>query len=309
MEKFKDTLDEDISSLFNDVRNKLRSLYLQSKQQKKQIITDLALALEGKISIDSICIEIVNKLRGQVSDRFIRESLDEKYKQKIRVDNAKKQIKNNNALKDDYNKVIAPLAEITPLKPQPEQKVNGKTKKNENRQVIMVDTFGSMVFQESQEGNNPLKEDQQTILTILPDVLDNRLVLSLRSKEQTSNRLRKKELEECNSCMELYHENCQLKEILQKSSQLIIPADQINTKVSSESTTIKVYTESIDDYLPFGFSKTFREIREYMAPLYDSIGDNGLIWFNGKVDTKTGKTVLSRFGKQNIQSENSRQGY
>ncbi len=106
--------------------------------------------------------------------------------------------------------------------------------------------------------------------------------------------------------LRLYLENFQLREILQKSStQLIIPAVKLYTKVSSESTTSKVCAESIDYHLHFEFSKTFREIREYLAPPYDTIGDNGLIWFNGKVDRKKGKMAVSRFGKLNIRSENT----
>jgi hypothetical protein len=61
-----------------------------------------------KIRTDTICVEIVNQLRGQVSDRFIRECLDEKYKQKVRVENARKQ-------QSKKDKETDKLAAVTPL--------------------------------------------------------------------------------------------------------------------------------------------------------------------------------------------------
>jgi len=87
----KEPNDEEISLLFEDAREELHKEDARSKDKKKQIITDLAKSLEEKnVATDTISVEIVNQLRGQVSERFIRECLPEKYKQKIRVDNAKK---------------------------------------------------------------------------------------------------------------------------------------------------------------------------------------------------------------------------
>ena len=91
MQKVKETLDAEISPLFDNAREKLDKTDKLAKETKKQIIIDLAKNLEGKIPTDTISMEIVNQLRGQVSERFIHECLDEKYKQKVRVDNARKQ--------------------------------------------------------------------------------------------------------------------------------------------------------------------------------------------------------------------------
>ena len=77
--------DKAISQLFEDAKSKLDKIESNSKQQKNQVIKDLAKNLEEKIQTDIICIEITNQLRGQVSDSFIRQCLDEKYKQKSRV--------------------------------------------------------------------------------------------------------------------------------------------------------------------------------------------------------------------------------
>ena len=64
---------------------------MENRATKQQIVIDLAETLEGKFRIDRISIEIVNRLQDKVSEVYILECLDEKYKQKIHVDNAKKQ--------------------------------------------------------------------------------------------------------------------------------------------------------------------------------------------------------------------------
>ncbi len=110
--------DIDISILFQEARTKLEKMNFDIKQQKKKIIEELARNLEGKIKTDTICMEIVSQLRGQVSERFIHKCLDEKYKQKPRVNNAKKQRK-----KDSLEQEIVvgdSLAAVAPLNPNSE---------------------------------------------------------------------------------------------------------------------------------------------------------------------------------------------
>jgi hypothetical protein len=60
---------------------------------------------------DSICIESVTRLRGKVSSRFICECLDEKYKQKYRVENAKRQKSHNESLAALRYFIIAPFSD------------------------------------------------------------------------------------------------------------------------------------------------------------------------------------------------------
>ena len=64
---------------------------VQTDKAKREIVQSLAKNLEAKVPQNSICIEIVTQLRGRVFSRFICECLDEKYKQKYRVENAKKE--------------------------------------------------------------------------------------------------------------------------------------------------------------------------------------------------------------------------
>jgi hypothetical protein len=54
----------------------------------------LARDLEGKIPTDEISSEIIHQLHGRVSQRLIHDCLDEKYKKKHRIENARKQKKN-----------------------------------------------------------------------------------------------------------------------------------------------------------------------------------------------------------------------
>ncbi|MFL6420151.1 MAG: hypothetical protein ACJ71P_12135, partial [Nitrososphaeraceae archaeon] len=83
-------IEEQLCAVFEEAKSKLDNIDARAKNEKKQVIIQLAKDLEGKVPTDTISIEIVNQLRGIVSERFIHESLDDKYKQKYRAENAKK---------------------------------------------------------------------------------------------------------------------------------------------------------------------------------------------------------------------------
>jgi hypothetical protein len=83
-------IEEKLSAVFEEAKSKLDSIDIRAKNEKKQVIVQLAKDLEGKVPTHTISIEIVNQLRGRVSERFIHECLDEKYKQKYRAENARK---------------------------------------------------------------------------------------------------------------------------------------------------------------------------------------------------------------------------
>jgi hypothetical protein len=138
---YEESYDETISSLFQDAVVKLDKVDAQAKESKKQIIIDLAKNLEGKIPTDTISIEIINQLRGQVSERFIRECLDEKYKQKVRVENARKQ--KYQTRQEEEDKASGKLAAVTPL--------NQEVEEDENKKVIILDTDGRISFQDEEE--------------------------------------------------------------------------------------------------------------------------------------------------------------
>ena len=106
-------LDEEISVLFEKARINLDKVDEQAKKEKKQIVKDLAEDLEGKIQIDTMCIEISNQLHDKVSKRTIRECLDEKYKQHHRVENARKQKEED--LKEHHKLSQASYTSITEI--------------------------------------------------------------------------------------------------------------------------------------------------------------------------------------------------
>ena len=51
------------------------------------------------------------------------------------------------------------------------------------------------------------------------------------------------------------------------------------------------------DILEFEFYMVYGNIRKYMAPLFQKIGDSGKVWIKGKIDRRTGKVVDVGFGK------------
>jgi hypothetical protein len=112
--------EDEISQLFKNAIIKIDEIDKQAKKEKKSIVKDLARDLEGKIRQETICIEIVNQLCGRVSERFIRECLEDKYKQQSRANNAKKQ-------KEVYAyESYDDLAAVAPLKQQGEYAKNTK---------------------------------------------------------------------------------------------------------------------------------------------------------------------------------------
>jgi hypothetical protein len=141
--EFKNYQDDEINSLFDDARKELAKVDENAKELKKDIVKNLAKKLEEKIPTDTICIEIVTQLKGpgaeKVSERFIRECLPEKYKQKSRIENAKKQKKQK---QEENNN----LAAVTPL---------------DDKEVIIVDAEGRTFLQgeEDDESSKTATDD------------------------------------------------------------------------------------------------------------------------------------------------------
>ncbi|MER5174860.1 MAG: hypothetical protein ABJB76_03815 [Candidatus Nitrosocosmicus sp.] len=285
MDSVNDIQDAEISFIFEDARNEIDQVKVQAKDQKKKIIIKTAKRLEGKIPTATISMEIVIQLRGKVSERFIRECLDEKYKQKSRVDNAKKQQKHHQQRQKELK-----LAVVTPLNPeiQKEEKVED----DENKQVIILEANGRTAFCKNEdEPSSTTNTDAHTIIDRIFDQPSHQSYQDLKSKKHID---RNHEPAECHSCQELYDENLQLKEALEKSS-LLITADKMVT-VSPVST----YNNEVDtasDILPFEFFMFYKELQKHMAPLYQKMGERAKIWFNGKINTKTGVVIYSTLGR------------
>ena len=148
-------IEQEIDSLFEDARQELDKVDENAKELtkelKKNIVVTLAKKLEGKIPTDTISIEIVNQLRGRVSERFVRECLDEKYKQKSRVKNAKKQKKKQ----QEYN-----LAAVTPLNQEVEVDAEDEEK---NKILVQTDVDGrSYIQREDDKESSTTSNDSPT---------------------------------------------------------------------------------------------------------------------------------------------------
>jgi hypothetical protein len=281
LEKFKEK-DTETSLLFEDAIEKLDKIDVQANDSKKQIIINLAKNLEGKIPTDIISMEITDQLRGRVSPSFIRECLDEKYKVKFRAENAKKQ-------KPIPQRGLV-LAPVVALKQQKELE-----EVTEQETIEKVDTIvdaGDKISIEEEKRGEPYTTIDFSFMT-------DKTIVPVSYQQQQEHKLKEKpnkELEECSSCKDLYDENLELKEVLQKSSQFATADMMLST-----SATATYDVDKGNDVLPFEFSMLFRNIRNYMTPLHSRIGDNGEVWFNGKIDIKTGEVIYSNLGRMEQQ--------
>ena len=121
--------EEEIYSYFQEAIKKLEKVDADAKKEKKQIVQDLVKDLEGKIPTDRIAVEIVHQLR-KVSERLIHDCLDEKYKEKHSVENARKRRKHHQSTED--------LAALVLLKDR-------NTDRQEKK--VVIDTLGNEVVE------------------------------------------------------------------------------------------------------------------------------------------------------------------
>jgi hypothetical protein len=83
----------ELDKIETDAKKKIDKVEAETKKAKSQIVQKLARDLEGKIPTDEISSDIIHQLHGRVSQRLVHDCLDEKYKKKHRVENARKQKK------------------------------------------------------------------------------------------------------------------------------------------------------------------------------------------------------------------------
>ena len=68
---------------------------------------------------------------------------------------------------------------------------------------------------------------------------------------------------------------------------------------------VSVVSENKNDILQFEFSMSSENIRKHMALIHQKISDDGKVWFNGKIDKKTGEVTYSNVGRIDQQQEGS----
>jgi len=88
--------------------DKLDQVEANARKEKQQIVRDLAKELEKFRPMDRIASEIVEELRERVSKSVIYAALDERYKTRYRVQNARKRKKE----KENKTASLAPTSEL-----------------------------------------------------------------------------------------------------------------------------------------------------------------------------------------------------
>ena len=295
--------EEDTSLIIEDVRRKLKEIDSQTKGEhkeieskakgkKKVIINKFAKDLEGKVKDEDICKEIIHHL-SEVSERFIRACLPEKYKQKHRVLNAKKQ-KKKKVIKEEEK--LAAIIMKTPLNSEKEEE-----EKDKKKQVMLVNVDGSISIKNDADGD-PDSESQVT---------DNSFESSInRPSPWYQQEEQQQPLQEQN------YEDKEMEEYSKSNESSLLKDHNLNDNEELEHAYIKeneeisenrINTTTDNDVVNVEFSMSFNKIRKYMSPLFPKIGDNGSIWFHIKVNKKTFRVIHSNFGR--IGEDNDKQQY
>ena len=269
--------DREISWLFEEAKSQLDKIENNSKQHKKQVLKELAKSLETKIPLDSTCIEITNQFRGKISESFVRQSLDNKYKQSHRVENAKKQNKKQNPSK--HSERVEKLASLSTL-----------NQENRNDKIIVVEASGQSMIQENENTDNDSNKNSFEEKEITNEPHNIWTPPNLVSKTEPQPVLKKKDhLDECAGCQELQAKIIELSDALKKATQFVI-ADQPNSQDKSlENSNI----------IQFEYSMVFDKMQKYLAQLFPKIHSYGDVWLKGQIDKKTGKVISIDFGRLN----------
>jgi hypothetical protein len=285
--------DAEVTRLFEDARDKLESIEASSKKQKRQIVVELAKSLEGKIATESICADIVSQLHGQVSAGFIRECLDEKYKQKHRLANARKQQKMQRKGQQHEPGSTEDLAKVTTLN-QEDDKVK--------KELIILDVGGRAVPQENKdEQNDEAEDDEQSSIPGASSTAKHGSLTEEQSHHSQEHQQQQQEEQgdaynhdspNNSPCLEDDEGDAEPEEEFEVSLQ---PDGQDGTDdISAQNNKPN---ELKGDVMDFEFHMLYGRVSKYMAPLFQKIGDGGKVWFCGKIDKKTGKVISSSLGR------------
>ncbi len=277
MEDYDSNPDKEISSLVEGVKRKLEKVDSEAKGKKKDIINEFAKSLEGKFREDTIAMVIVHELKGVVSERFIHECLHEKYKQKHRVLNAKKQKK-----RIDDKLAVAP----------PSKSVMDKEDQEENtekdiKQPMLVNVDGSISIQNHDDGESDI--DTQDLDTSNYEIS---IYYPQQQQPPPEENNYDKEIDESSNFKEISSSENQNPDDGQDLEQLI-SIDENNVMSENKNKII-----SSNYILDLEFSMPFDRLKRHMAPLFSKIGKSGLIWFRIKVNTKKSEIIYYDFGRK-----------
>ncbi len=264
--------EKNIEVLVENTIDKLKGVKDYSEKENRQIVIEFAKDLEAIIPMDTVCTEIINKLHGHLKPRTIRKYLDEKYKVKTRVENARKQ----------KNKQSG-LAALGPL--------------NTVSETVVIDDRNKISFQDV---DNPQSFEPKEISVVEGSEairsLSQKESVNLTEQKQSSEGQVNTEIAECPGCVGKEERIKELEEALQKVPQFIA-ADKIGP-----SAAIKGLKEAPEEPLEFEVSKMGSEIRDFfISNNIKSTKDT--IWFSGKIDRDTGKIIYFDLGRLDPQRE------
>ncbi len=155
-----------------------------------------------------------------------------------------------------------------------------------NKEVMMIDIDGRMSLQINEEIEPSTTTDPSTTIDKTFAKVSHQ---SQQEQEQKLNKQDDLEFKECYSCKAQCNTILELQEALEKSSQFV-SADKMESTYDNDRNTI-------NDILPFEFFMPYKKILNYMIPLFQKTGDGGEVWFNGKIDKKTGKVISANPGR------------
>ena len=248
----KESCHKEINSLFDEAKGELDKIDTQANERKKEIVIKLAKDLEDKIPIDTISSTIVKRLDGRVSEIFIHECLDEKYKQKYRMDNAKKQKKK----KQEKEIILAPQPALNPQEySEEEEEEEEKEEKQKNKVAVMVGADGRSYIQR--------EEDKESSKTAAEDHADSTSKDKVFTQSSSSQQQEEHQFKEDNdrldgepedqSFNDLDDLNSDQEKILDKPNQLATTADKIMNTSGISSAASSFDNNNDKDILPFEF--------------------------------------------------------
>jgi hypothetical protein len=253
--------------LVENTIDKLKGVKNSAEKENRQIVIDLAKDLEGIIPMDTIGTEIISWLNGHLKPRTIRKYLDEKYKVKSRVQNARKQKKNKQS----------GLAASGPL--------------DNYNETVVIDGGEKICFHYLD--NTPSYQpkaisvvDSEAIRSVFQ-----KESLNLTEQKQSSEGQVNAGLTECPGCIEREEKIKELEEAHQKVQQFTI-ADKMGPSAAATENLKEKPVEPLE----FELSKKMVDIRDYIKS-NNIIDYDDAIWFNGRIDLNSEKIIYFELGR------------
>jgi hypothetical protein len=309
-------VDKEVTSRCDIAREKYKKIDANAKQQKKEVIKELARSLDGLIPTDTIAIEIKNQFKGEISVRYIDECLDKKYKQRHRHLNACKQKKSNEPdnLAGPESTNEDDLAVLTPLKSESKKKEEAISADSSGQLVIHKDSdeddFEEEENYEKHDINDYENSDTPSSAP-LNEIIANKL-LEVKDEviQETESIEEPSQLTQSLGCLEKDAKFDNQKDDILTLKQKIAEYEQVIKQYEQLKTADRIMTEynhsekkSSKGKSPFKVNILYRDLREKMVEIFKVENDNGQITISGETDLETGKSRLLYYGSSKDYSD------